>query len=264
MRDYIIAILMGASLTVFFGSYLFFRRGYMFDAPPTADTLFVFNKILIGSAAILLAITFLIGPVVRYFDRFDKWLGYRKEIGIVAAFMIIAHSIISYYLLPLKFPQVKFDFTTMTFGAGLFGVVLLAALFFISFKKAIEYFGARRWWIFQRWGLRIVILLTLIHVYDMKWAGWIKWLTKGGSGVPSAELAHPLLPGLGMLVMLFFTWVVIVRVYESIFIFKDFGFSAKEISLEPALKIRGRRFFLVSFWLLVIIYVLVFTRWIGY
>ncbi|MDP2838227.1 MAG: hypothetical protein Q8O53_03050 [Candidatus Moranbacteria bacterium] len=263
MRDYLISLLIAASLTVFMGFYIFIRRGYFFDAPSTADPLFVPNKVIASVGTVLLAFTFLIGPIVRYFGRFDKWLGYRKEIGIVGGFFIFFHAIISYFFLPLKFPQSKIDLDSITFGAGLIGIFLLISLFIISFKKAIDIIGASRWWFLQRWGLRLVIALTLIHVYTMKWAGWVKWLTKGG-GAPTAELANPWLPGLGIMVTLFFTWVVIVRLYESIFLFRDFGFTTKEISMNEPIKARGRRFFLASFWILIILYVLVATRWIGY
>ena len=259
-RDYIIALLIASSLTAFMGLYLLVRRGYMFDAPPTADMLYVPNKVIVGAGTVLLAFTFLIGPIVRYFDRFDTWLGYRKEIGIVGGFLVFFHAIISYFFLPLKFPQSKLDLDSITFGAGLVGVLLLIFLFIISFKKAIELIGASRWWFLQRWGLRFVILFTLIHVYSMKWAGWVKWLKQGG-GAPTAELANPWMSGLGILVMLFVTWVVIVRLYESLFLFRNCGFATKEICMDGVIKARGRRFFIGSFWVLVALYFFVVTRW---
>jgi len=260
LRDYVIALLIATALTVFMGFYLFIRRGYFFDAPPTADMLYVPNKAIVGAGTVLLAFAFLIGPIVRYFDRFDKWLGYRKEIGIVGGFLVFFHAIISYFLLPLKFPQAYLTFDSLQFSAGLIGIFLLIFLFIISFKKAIDLIGASRWWFLQRWGLRLVILFTLIHVYSMKWSGWMKWLKQ--SGAPTVELANPQMAGLGILVMLFVTWVVIVRLYESIFIFKNFGLATKEISLDMALKAHGRRFFIGSFWFLVVLYAFVITRWI--
>lgn len=257
-RDYMIASLMAGALVSFFSLYLFIRRGYLFDAPPTADILYVFNKVLIGAGTILLALTFLIGPIVRYFDRLDQWLGYRKEIGIMGGLLAVFHGLISYFFLPLKFSEI--DLASLTFAAGLVGAFLLIFLFIISFKKAIEVLGGSRWWFLQRWGLRLVIALTLIHVYVMKWDGWMKWLKQGGVVTP--ELARPLLPGLGMLVTLFLTWVVIVRLYESLFLFKDFGIATKEISMDPILKARGRRFFLFSLSILVALYVIIFIRFV--
>ena len=261
LRDYTIVSLIAAALIAFFSLYLSYRRGYIFNAPPTADTLYVFNKIIIGAGTVLLAFTFLIGPIVRYFDRFDTWLSYRKEIGIVGAFLAFSHAIISYYFLPLKFPKAWIDFSSWDFGAGLVGILLLLFLFILSFKKVILFMEGSRWWFLQRWGLRVVIVLTLIHVYVMKWPGWVKWFKQGGAVTP--ELAHPLLPGLGLLVTLFLTWVVIVRLYESIFLFKNCGLGTKEICMDINIKSKGRKFFIGSFWIMMAFYAVVFLRFIA-
>ena len=259
LRDYVIALLIASALTVFLGFYLFIRRGFMLDAPAGVDPLYVPNKVIANAGMIILAFTFLIGSIVRYFDRFDTWLGYRKEIGVVGAFLALSHGTISYFYLPQSNPNEYIDFTSLEFGAGLLGALLLFFLFIISFKKAIDLIGASRWWFLQRWGLRLVIAFTLVHIYALKWNGWVKWLTHGA--VPSKELVAPWLPGASLLATLFITWVVIVRLYESIFVFKNFGLSTKEISMDTILKARGRRFFIGSFWTLIILYVFVITRW---
>ncbi|MBI2439251.1 MAG: ferric reductase-like transmembrane domain-containing protein [Candidatus Moranbacteria bacterium] len=259
LKDYAIAIFLAAILLTLFSSYLLIRRGYLFDAPPSADTFFVFNKVIIGVGTVLLALTFLIGPIVRYFDRFDKWLGYRKEIGIIGGFLALSHGILSYHFLPLKFPQEKFTIENIPFLAGLIGSLILVFLFVLSLERVIHLMDGKRWWFLQRFGLRAVIVFTVIHVVVMKWQGWMKWLKQGGT--PSAELANPLLPGLGMLVSLFLAWVIIVRLYESIFLFKDCGFTTKEICTDENTKKRGRKFFIISFWVMILVYIFLFLRW---
>lgn len=259
IRDYVIALLLASALTIFMGCYLLIRRGYMFDAPLTADTLYVPNKVIVGTGMILLALTFLIGPITRYFDHFDKWLSYRKEIGIVGGFFVFFHAIISYFFLPIKFPQSSMALDSLTFGSGLIGTFLLIFLFILSFKKITQLIEGSRWWFLQRMGLRMVILVALIHVYSMKWNGWMKWLKQGGT--PTTELANPQMAGLGILVMLFVTWVVIVRLYESFFLFKSFGVIPKDISQDQQRKVYGRRFVIWSFLTLIILYFFVLTRW---
>ncbi len=259
LRDYLIASLVTTTLIVLFGAYIFVRRGYLFDAPPTTDMLYIPNKVLASVAMTLIALTFIIGPVTRYFDRFDKWLGYRKEIGIVGGLLAILHGIVTYYLLPIEFPSEWIDFTAPQTAAGLTGAILLGLLFFISFKKAILLLGAGRWWFLQRFGLRFVVVFTLVHVYVLKWDSWIMWLVQG-DGNPTLELANPWLPGLGILATLFITWVVIVRLYESVCLFRNIGLTTKEISIDPILRARGRRFFLGSLLILAILYAIVFTR----
>jgi hypothetical protein len=207
----------------------------------------------------ILAFTFLIGPIVTYFDRFDAWLGYRKEIGIVGGFLIAIHGIVTYFFLPLKFPQSYLSFDSLALLSGLVGTYALIFLFLISFKKAILLLGGSRWWFLQRWGLRFVILLTLVHVYGLKWQSWWRWLEQGASQTP--ELANPLLVPASLISGIFIAWVVIVRLYEPLFIFKDIGLAAKATALDEGLKARGRRFFVTSFWIMIVLYLFIFTRW---
>ena len=260
-RDYFISFFIALTLATILSAYLLFRRGYFFDAPPTADMLYVPNKVLAGTGMAILAFAFLIGPIARYFNRFDNLLQLRKEIGIVGGFFALMHAIVSYFFLPLKFPQEKLDLLGVPFGAGFLGSALLIFLFILSFKSIIARMEGKTWWFLQRWGLRIVIALTLVHVFSMKWNFWVKWIKSGGKA--SAELANPWLPGAGILVSMFIAWVVIVRLYEMIFLYREFGFfSTKEIASDETLRLRGRRFFIRSFWVLMVLYFLVITRFI--
>lgn len=258
LKDYLVAFSIAGALAVVFSIYLFTREGYILDAPSSIDLLTVPNKILASVAMMLLAFTLLIGPVTRYFDRFDTWLGYRKEIGIVAGFLAVLHGFVSYYLLPLTFPNEWIDWGSLQFGAGLIGAILLASLFAISFRKAIMTLTAPRWWFFQRFGLHIVIVATLIHVYVMKWDSWVLWLRT--SDAPTPETVAPWLPGLALLTTLFITWVVIVRLYESFFLFRSLGITPKEISMDPVLKAKGRRFLLFSFLIFALLKLIILLR----
>lgn len=260
-RDYFIALFVGLILFVILGCYLYVRRGYMLDAPASAGPLYVPNKVVAATGVMLLAFVFLIGPIARYFDRFDNWLNYRKELGIVGGVLAIAHGVISAWFVPAKFGLggLFAPDHLMTSLAGLLGVILLAVLIVLSLKSAIEWVGGSRWWFLQRWGLRLVILATLLHVIPMKWSGWERWFREGVKQTP--ELLNPWMTPASILVMLFLVWVVLVRLYESVFLFRDFGLKTKEISMDPTLKARGRRFFTLSFWVLLACYAVVLGRW---
>lgn len=258
LKDYLVAFSITGGLAVIFSIYLFTREGYILNAPANVDLLTVPNKILASIAMTLLAFTLLIGPLTRYFDRFDTWLGYRKEIGIVAGFLAVLHGLVSYYLLPNTFPKEWIEWSALQFGAGLVGAILLASLFAISFRKAIMTLTASRWWFFQRFGLHTVIVATLIHVYVMKWDSWVLWLNTPLVSTP--ETVAPWLPGLALLTTLFITWVVIVRLYESFFLFRSLGITPKEISMDPVLKAKGRRFFLWSFSIFVLLKLIILFR----
>ncbi|MFZ1654326.1 MAG: hypothetical protein WBO92_00255 [Candidatus Moraniibacteriota bacterium] len=261
-RDYFIATLMGGVLTVFLGAYLFLRRGYMFAAPVSAGALYVPNKVLAGVAVVLIALSFLIGPLTRYFNRFDTWLNYRKEIGVVGGLLGILHGIISAFLVPAKFTLdgLFSSYSLTTTIAGLIATVVFAALIVISYQALIQKIGGARWWFFQRWGIRIGVVTLVSHVIVMKWASWVKWFQVGVPQTP--ELANPWMAPASLLVTLFLAWVVLIRLYESVFLYKGFGWSGtREISNDVELLRRGRRFVRYSLMLLIGAYAVVLFRW---
>jgi hypothetical protein len=99
------------------------------------------------------------------------------------------------------------------------------------------------------------------HVIAMKWAGWEKWFRLG---VPqTAELANPWMAPASLLVMLFLAWIILIRLYEAVFLFRSVGWSAtREISNDVILLRRGRRFVQYSLVLLIAAYAVVLFHWL--
>ena len=185
--------------------YLFYRRGY-YD-------LYIANKIFAGVSAILLGIVLLVGPLSRHFSFPDRYIQYRKELGIIAFFIACIHGIVSLFFLQSKFPLSDFLGTlNLSFVFGLTAIILLAALFFISTDRAMHALGGNRWWRLQYWGARLVFIFVFLHVFIMKWNGWITWYKVGGS----KDLVRPHWPGAGLLVGWFMVFVIFVRIAEYV------------------------------------------------
>jgi len=262
-HDYAVSILIALVLTVFYGGYYIIQRTYMFHAPPGIDAFYVPDKVIAVVGMILLAFTFLIGPIYRYFDAFDYLLEYRKEIGIVGGVFALFHPVMAYFFLPLTFPQSEIPLTSVTYGAGLVGSLVVIFLILISYENAKILLGPSRWWLLHRFGLRLVILFAVIHFFCIEWSTWVQWLTHS-AGKPSAELLYPWMPEPTIFAGLFIVWVVIIRLYETIFLYKDLGLKPKEIAADTNLRLRGRRFFIYSFAVLIACNVFVFGRWMYY
>lgn len=199
----------GAALTatlflfIILSLYLFYRRGY-YD-------LYITNKIFAGVAAILLGIVLLVGPLSRLFSFPDRYVQYRKELGIVAFFLALIHGIVSLFFLPSKFPLSGFLGTlNWPFIFGLAATIILIVIFFISNDWTMTAIGREKWWRLQYWGARLAFVLVLLHVFVMKWSGWVKWYKIGGG----KELARPEWPGAGLLVGWFMAFVILVRLAE--------------------------------------------------
>ena len=262
-HDYAVSILIALVLTVFCGGYYWVQRTYLFNAPQGIDAFYVPDKVIAWVGIVLRAFTFLIGPIYRYFDAFDYLLEYRKEIGIVGGVFALFHPVMAYFFLPLTFPQSEIPLTSVTYGAGLAGSLVVIFLIFISYENAKILLGPSRWWLLHRFGLRLVILFAVIHFFCIEWSTWVQWLTQS-AGKPSAELLYPWMPEPTIFAGLFIVWVVIIRLYETIFLYKDLGLKPKEIAADTNLRLRGRRFFIYSFAVLIACNVFVFGRWMYY
>lgn len=231
-RQYGVALTFYLPIFIGLSVYLYFRRGY-YD-------LYIANKIFAGSAAVMLGIVLLIGPASRLFSFADRLIQYRKELGIVAFISAFIHTISSLFLLPSKFPLLGFiNELLFPFIFGLTAILLLASVYAISLEKIKIKLGTKKWWKLQYWGIRVIFALVFLHVYVMKWNGWIGWYQRGGG----KELVQPGWPGAGILVGWFMLFVVVFRLAEFI---------------HPKL---GRIFWYLSLLLLPSIYI--FTFWWG-
>jgi len=202
IRQYFLATIFGFVLFILLSGYLFLRRGY-FD-------LYIINKVLAGASLIILAAVILIGPLSRLYDRFDSWIIYRKELGIVAFLLALAHGVISFFFLSDRFSVAYFMNNLLTFIFGLISLFILAYLFILSFEKVIENLDRKKWWLVQSWGVRIAGTLAFLHIFLMKYPGWLKWYTQGGA----PELARPYLPPASIIAFSFAFFVVLVRLSE--------------------------------------------------
>ncbi len=208
VRQYSIAL---ANIGAIFGVlslYLLYRRGYY--------NLYIANKALANAAAITFGIVLLLGPLGRYFNAFDRYLKYRKELGMTGAVVALAHGIISYFFLRDHFPWERFyTYGKIPFAFALSASLILIVLIVISNRPMMHAFGGKLWWWMQHWGVRVMFLLVALHVGVMKWSGWVSWYQKGG-GAPSAALKNPWLPGAGLLIGWFIAFVLLVRIADMV------------------------------------------------
>ena len=136
-QQYGIALAAAAILFIILSLYHFYRHGY-YD-------LSIANKNFALAATALLGIVILIGPGSRLFSFPDRYVQYRKELGIVAFSLALIHSIASFFFLQDKFTTQKFLSTNWwTFIFGLIAIAILIAIFFISNNRAVIALGREK------------------------------------------------------------------------------------------------------------------------
>lgn len=201
LRQYFVAGLISIATTGGLILYLTARRGY-FD-------LSIVNKSLASGSLIMLGIVLLIGPLSRLYQRFDTWINYRKELGILAFFLGVVHVYLSMFLLAKRGPFGLFQSRPLVAYSGLLALVIMVFLFIISFEKIKAKITTVKWWKMQYWGARIAALAVLFHMTVFKYPEWGKWLA-GDAG----KLAIPSWPPASLLVALFSAFVLLVRISE--------------------------------------------------
>lgn len=181
--------------------YLTARRGY-FD-------LSIVNKSLASGSLALLGIVLLLGPLSRLYQRFDRWVNYRKELGILAFLTGAIHVYLSMFPLARRGPLVLYQARPVIAYLGLMGLLIMAGLFILSFEKVKNKLDTAKWWKIQYAGVRIAALAVLLHMTLFKYSEWGKWLT-GEVG----KLARPGWPPASLLVAIFSGFVLLVRLSE--------------------------------------------------
>ena len=201
LRQYLVAIIITALISGGISYYLFIRNGAFIPS--------IANKGLANASLVLLGIVLLIGPLSRLYNRFDSWVNYRKELGILAFVTGAVHVYLSMFVLARRGPFGLYQSRPLVAYSGLLGLVIMAYLFIISFEKIKQKIGTVKWWKMQYWGARIAALAVLFHMTVFKYPEWGKWLA-GDAG----KLALPNLPPASLLVALFSAFVLLVRTSE--------------------------------------------------
>jgi len=132
-----------------------------------------------------LALALALGPLSRFLPSFDKFLCYRRPLGVVAAVGSLPHVLLALFYLPWGVPKtfsrdyfmswfVEHWFANAVGGLALILFVVIAIYSYpIGFKKL----GKRKWMILQKFSYLVMILLVL-HMLSMGKIpkNWIAWL----------------------------------------------------------------------------------------
>lgn len=203
LRQYFIALIIAAVIGGGIGYYLFARSG--------SFSLSIANKSLANVSFILLGIVLLAGPLSRLYTRFDSWINYRKELGILAFLTGAVHVYLSMFVLARRGPFGLYQSRPLVAYSGLLGLIIMAYLFIISFEKIKQKIGVAKWWKMQYWGARITGVAIFVHMAVFKYSEWNTWL----SG-KAENLARPDWPPVSLIVAIFFAFVILTRFSETL------------------------------------------------
>lgn len=196
VRQYVVAGVMTALTVTGIYQYAVVRYG--------VAGLSSLNKSLATSTFFLLGIVLLLGPFARQFAIFDRFLKYRKELGILTFYTGLVHVYLSMFPLARRGPWGLYLSQPLSAYSGLAALFIMFFLLIFSLGVIENMLGVKLWWKIQNWGARIAFILIVFHMTVLKYSGWGTWFAT----------REPSLPPLAILGAVFAIFVVLVRLSE--------------------------------------------------
>lgn len=161
--------------------YAFVRYNIVRSVPLDNFPLFIANKSIAMAATILIGLSFLLGPLARFWpNQFVSQLYLRKHLGVIGFALASLHAIMSLALLnPAYYSKFyveggKFNLTgesSMLFGILAF--LIFSAISITSLPPIERHMHPGQWKFIQKIGY-LAYFFVLLHVTIMGFSGWFR------------------------------------------------------------------------------------------
>lgn len=203
VRQYLVSVVVTAMIVGLVYQYATVRYG--------VGGLSSLNKSLATSTLFILGFVLLLGPLARMFVIFDRWLIYRKELGVLTFYTGLGHVYLSMFTLARRGPWGLYLSSPWSAYPGLIALVIMFVLVVISLRQLEMTLGTKLWWKLQYLGARVTFILIAFHMIVLKYAGWGSWLTTRGA---NTNVGIASLPPLAILAAVFSVFILLVRISE--------------------------------------------------
>jgi DMSO/TMAO reductase YedYZ heme-binding membrane subunit len=163
-------------LMVLFGVY------YMFQAQDF-KLINIVIKSMTNVGMFMVGQSLFIGPLGKFWDRFDKYIHYRKMLGVLGYYYLLLHAVFAMILYVL--PRGTYSTLTLfSLGFGLTGLFLFHFCTEISDIDTIRSMGANAWRRTLRYLSYGGFIAGLIHIIISRWKWeWAPYLTESQKNV---------------------------------------------------------------------------------
>lgn len=186
------------SLVLFGGMF-----SYYLVQVPTVNVR-VFNRVFADVGLILIGLSLILSSVCYFWNFADRYIVYRKHLGLVGFAYIFTHGILSLFFMSNLFPFPQYYLASTNIIPFVFAVLSMGIFIFmtaISNKYAIVELGGKRWRMLMRIGI-VAYAFGILH-FGMKGTFyWMSWFAGEGES---------LTPPMSLLVFLFGSIVVLLR-----------------------------------------------------
>lgn len=136
---------------------------------------------------VLIGMSLWLGTLAKFWNRFDRFLFYRKFLGITGFLYLLFHGFIALWLYLLPNQEFFLEYI-LSFTTAYIALLIFAFAAKISEIWAIRTLGSKRWRRVLRYSTYTAFILSLYHVYALRVDQWTIYLL-GEEGIfPSLSL----------------------------------------------------------------------------
>ena len=160
-------------------AYAYIRYNVVRNVPFDNFPLYIMNKAVAMAATILIGLSFLLGPLARFWPaQFSPHLYLRKHLGVIGFGLAALHAIMSLVLLnPANYSRFYVEsgkFNLIGESSMMFGILaflIFAAISITSLPPIEKHMHPDQWKLVQRCGY-LAYIFVLLHVGIMGFQGW--------------------------------------------------------------------------------------------
>ncbi|MBI2012051.1 ferric reductase-like transmembrane domain-containing protein [Candidatus Daviesbacteria bacterium] len=161
--------------------YSFIRYNLVRNVPLDNLPLFISNKSVALSATILIGLSFLLGPLARFWPKtFSPHLYLRKHLGVIGFAIAALHVVMSLVLLnPAYYSKLYAEGGKLNLNGeasilfGILSFLIFSAISITSLPPIEKHMLPGQWKFVQRIGY-LAYLFVLLHVTIMGYQGWFR------------------------------------------------------------------------------------------
>ena len=164
----------------------------------------IFNRAIADVSILLMGVSLILSSVCYFWNFADKYIIYRKHLGLVGAGYMIFHVVLSIFMTPYT-PFATYyldDKRISSFFAALVATIIFIIMSLLSNRFAIQEIGPQRWRKIMRFSY-IGFILVLFHFGKKGMQYWIPWF---------AGKTESIFPSFGLIVFLFGIVVIVLRI----------------------------------------------------
>ncbi len=178
---------------------------YLWTTYKDVQIIEIFLKGFTNTGYLLIGFSLLIGSLAKFWNYFDTYLHYRKQLGIIGFFYILLHGFVGTLIYVFPNPLILWDNFWVIFY-GILGLVLFFVCYCISEIVVIRVLGPKLWRRLIRYISYTAFILGTIHVFLAKYTVWQEYI-----------ISDRIFPPISLTLFVFGISILVFRAYVFLF-----------------------------------------------